>query len=758
MGIEQKAIIRITAEQAEALKLISDLQKQLQTDFRSIANDAKKMSGDVNGAMGAMGKATSAVGRAFDTLKSNVVLLAIAGIYAAVTALKKFTTDALEAEESTIRLKAQVESMGIVYADVEESINKTAKATAKYAHIQDEDARASLENLVFQTQDLVGAQENLNLVYDLAYRKNIDVSTATDAVAKAMTGNIEPLSRMFVELRQVNSEFGSMVTRVDKTTYAMKFLEERVGGAVKEMSVHKTIIANVSNAIVDYGQNLATFYIGILDKVEDTVLGYQRIIKETQEVDKANKIMAERLKATGEAYVVSQKEIEELIESVSEQTDKANISEAGKIKIIEKVIAAYKKENEVVGQTAKQKENSIIKIKALIESEIKNIGKLEKAEDTANKERLKAEEDYVDAVKKLESEKRKEILANQNVILKNLKETLSLAEKAYETYKAEVIRIQKEIKSTLAGDAEFLTSINRKFLSDSKKAYLERLDSERVLAEAKEAYAQGDLERAKELFETAKEGYKNLADYAESESTKFAGTNVKIKDEVVKGYTAAAEGLQDVLSAQSDLAESGMEDAAKLAADTQTKFDDLQNQIEELKRIDKEIEMEILVKGYEEALAKKAELEKATSSTHTIYTVYAGQNAPSDSTEPVQGLSRGGEVQPIKAAAGRYFSGYGGGDRIPILGEAGEYMMRKESVRAWGKGLFDMLNSVNPSAGILKMAGGGAVSTQAMDKLAVDLNLGGKTFGMTTDKSTGQDFAVQIKRLNILRGRYKQPY
>ncbi len=766
MGIEQKAVIRITADQAEAFKLIGDLQKQLQTDFRAIADDAKKMSSSVNNSFGESTKSVGMLGKAFDTLKSNVVLLAIGGIYAAVSALKKFTTDALEAEESTIRLKAQIESMGIVYTDVEESINKTADATAKYAHIQDEDARASLENLVFQTQDLIGAQENLNLVYDLAYRKNIDVSAATDAVAKAMTGNIEPLSRMFVELRQVNSEFGTTVTRADKTAYAMKFLEERVGGAAKEMSVHKAVIADISNAIVNYGQNLATFYIGILDKVENTVLGYQKIIKETQEVDKANKLIAERLKATGDAYIVTQKEIEELTGSISEQADKANISEAGKIKLIEKVTIAYKKENEVVGQTAKQKEASVVKIKSLIETEIKEVSKLEKAEKKANEERVKSEEDYISKTRKLESEKRKEIIANQNEILKNLKETLSAANKEYEKYKAEVIRIQAEIKATRASDAEFSQSFSRKFLDEDKRANLERLDSEKTLSAAKKALSQGDYDKAKELFEKAKADFKGLSEYAKDETDKFAGTNTKIKDTVVEGYTEAAEGLQKVLTAQSDLAVSGLDDAAKLASDTQDKFDDLEKQIEELKRIDKKIEMEILVKGYEDALTKKAELEKPTSSTHTIYTQYAGQGAPRGSNEAIdqdlnqyfQGLSKGGDVQPIKAARGRHFSGYGGGDKIPILGEAGEYMMRKESVRSWGKGLFDMLNTVNPSAGVRGLPVGAGASVGTMDRMAVDLNLGGKSFAMDTNKSTGVDFAKQIKQLNVLRGRHKQPY
>ncbi len=48
----------------------------------------------------------------------------------------------------------------------------------------------------------------------------------------------------------------------------------------------------------------------------------------------------------------------------------------------------------------------------------------------------------------------------------------------------------------------------------------------------------------------------------------------------------------------------------------------------------------------------------------------------------IQYMAKGG--QAIMAAAGQYFPGYGGGDKIPIMGEAGEVMIRKESVKGAG--------------------------------------------------------------------------
>jgi len=94
---------------------------------------------------------------------------------------------------------------------------------------------------------------------------------------------------------------------------------------------------------------------------------------------------------------------------------------------------------------------------------------------------------------------------------------------------------------------------------------------------------------------------------------------------------------------------------------------------------------------------------------------------------PIQKLKNGGEA--IKASVGRFFSGYGGGDRIPILGEAGEFMLRKEAVRAGGKDTASAFNRgdwgkvvsnlskklqlggpVSPVFPAMALAGGGSVS------------------------------------------------
>lgn len=84
----------------------------------------------------------------------------------------------------------------------------------------------------------------------------------------------------------------------------------------------------------------------------------------------------------------------------------------------------------------------------------------------------------------------------------------------------------------------------------------------------------------------------------------------------------------------------------------------------------------------------------------------------------IVGLARGGKL-----------AGYGGGDRIPALLEAGEFVVRKEAVSRFGSNLFHALNSLRLPA-MPKFAAGGQVAPEAIH--ALDISLGGQYLGRTT--------------------------
>jgi len=110
-----------------------------------------------------------------------------------------------------------------------------------------------------------------------------------------------------------------------------------------------------------------------------------------------------------------------------------------------------------------------------------------------------------------------------------------------------------------------------------------------------------------------------------------------------------------------------------------------------------------------------AKIKKPTHSTHTIHvkTVRSGSSSSKTSTKKKR---TGGVIEQaaIRAREGAYIpregqlDGYGGGDRIKALLEAGEFVVRKEAVAKYGTAMLTRVNNMK-AAPDAKMATGGAV-------------------------------------------------
>ncbi|MCP4989388.1 MAG: phage tail tape measure protein [Colwellia sp.] len=110
--------------------------------------------------------------------------------------------------------------------------------------------------------------------------------------------------------------------------------------------------------------------------------------------------------------------------------------------------------------------------------------------------------------------------------------------------------------------------------------------------------------------------------------------------------------------------------------------------------------------------------------------------------------------------------GYGGGDKILARLEAGERVIKKEAVRnleSLGgramnalqqgnvQGLVDSLPGYNQGGKVEVPSSGGSTTN-------VNLNLGEKSFPMTSKQSVADEFVKTIKSINVVRGRKKNPY
>jgi TP901 family phage tail tape measure protein len=130
-------------------------------------------------------------------------------------------------------------------------------------------------------------------------------------------------------------------------------------------------------------------------------------------------------------------------------------------------------------------------------------------------------------------------------------------------------------------------------------------------------------------------------------------------------------------------------------------------------------------------------------------------------------LTKGGQTSPnlpgFKVGGG--LPGYGGGDKIPALLEAGEHVIRKESVRKMGRAAAEAFNrgdvrSLMSSLPVQKFQDGGAVQAEGKGgpDVNVNLSLSGKSFPMKTSQSVADQFVEEIKNVNVVRGRKENRY
>ncbi|SDP77859.1 hypothetical protein [Desulforhopalus singaporensis] len=97
-----------------------------------------------------------------------------------------------------------------------------------------------------------------------------------------------------------------------------------------------------------------------------------------------------------------------------------------------------------------------------------------------------------------------------------------------------------------------------------------------------------------------------------------------------------------------------------------------------------------------------------------------------------------------KFARGGQLPGYGGGDRIAALLEAGEFIIKKETVAKFGVGIFKMLNNMRiPKIPVPAFATGGLVGSSSVATYNLNLSFSGEV------SQPSQTNAKQLARMVI---------
>jgi len=356
-----------------------------------------------------------------------------------------------------------------------------------------------------------------------------------------------------------------------------------------------------------------------------------------------------------------------------------------------------------------------------------------------------------------------------------LRKRLEGAKKDLETLQSDLLNMQKT-------HAERLRELKRLTLTDEEKW----LDTQK---EANRLYQEALRTGNKETFEKAAE-----------EAAKLGR---KVEDIEGKTIKTIAEGQQAAIDLVSAIQRSALvsfkavvnakvaevrELEGSLGKMTQ-KLKDLQTGVEKLNATELALDMEESLRdmeGMHNITSKfKDDWDALHSKTITLtvkYKYVGGPPSTSDAsggieTHPTEseaeGQRWGGVIRRkiggyIRKAFGGKLAGYGGGDKVKILAEPGEYVVRKEAVKKYGEGVFSALNSMKVSSanmgeavaqkigGIIKkvtqvaptqkfaMGGGVSLGTTGAAPKVINIYLQPKY--MTGDRQAMRAVATEISR------------
>ena len=331
-------------------------------------------------------------------------------------------------------------------------------------------------------------------------------------------------------------------------------------------------------------------------------------------------------------------------------------------------------------------------------------------------------------------------------------EALEAMKKKYQEYAREVQRLQGEIVGRERSLQAELREMSRTGMSDYSSWVDRKKGAEEYAAAAKKAAQEAAQAMASGDTITGKEKYAEALQYADQAKTAYKSLNTEIKegDRIVVSQTDALktsmEGVKkagelgiDILKQQQKEANSAMDAMVEKSgfADLTAGMDDAEKKwAENWKNMQSAASKEIS--------AVEEQIVKLVSKDRTVYI-----NVVEREARRYGGIAGGSTLHLRKGAK---LSGYGGGDRVPALLEAGEGVLRKEAVRWMGADRFHALNMMQmPDFSGLLGATTPTAAAVADNKYTVNVNFmmpGGRSIPMLTTQKGAQDLREAEARWN----------
>lgn len=380
-------------------------------------------------------------------------------------------------------------------------------------------------------------------------------------------------------------------------------------------------------------------------------------------------------------------------------------------------------------QLKKSSQQVAEKLRAISESTGVNVASMKELDQAVKEGKLHYDE-FTGTWKKGSKEQQQSTLATASTMKQVTGEALEAMKKKYQDYAQEVRRIQDDIAGRERSLYAELRSMARTGMSgqsswqDQKREAEEYVQAaKRAAQEAKQAMASGDSL-------TASEKWKEAVSYADEAKNAYKQLNTEVKsgESVVISQNQALRTSMDGVKESGKL---GIEILKQQREAIKETMDSLANQAGLAK----------LTEGMDDA--EKKWLENWSNMASTTMDLIDRIDTRLDQVankrrtaklyvEEVQAHATGGLIHRL--ASGGKLPGYGGGDRISALLEAGEYVIRKEAVAKFGSGLFHALNSLRIPE-IPRFATGGQVGASP-EFGTVNFNIGGENIAGRTDRET----------------------
>ena len=531
------------------IKLIISAEDKTQGAFSAVQASAKSAFANIgdsgksafSGLSNAAESAGSKIGSVFKSIQAN--WLAIAGIAGSLMFLKNMAASAYEAEIAFNRLKIQIEGMGIAYSSVSPQVESAIQATAKYAIVQEEEVAGVLQRLIFHSGDLDESMKRLNLTFDVAAQKSIDVSSAADLIGKAMTGNVEMLGRYLPGLKSLLELMGANASEAAKTAVAFAFLEERSAGGLAQMLEQEKLVKEGVKVWKDLGQAIGDVTIKMVAYIGTDLKGYLQGWKAL--VQDIGSVLSKPFSA-----------VAGVIKSYSDTVGGAINTVLGYTKTVETETSAVKENETAHKKTAMEltlEEKARLDIIAATNKQIDSLKKYADAVKSIGADALKfAEADFALKMKLPEteiSEMRKAIADTEKMLTESAK--LLSIEDVMENNSAAVQR-HYELQKTYITETNTYREKERNSIAELRTAmddYGSAIDAVYSSQIAKQTSIKTQLEQQKALLESQKAEPKDISAAAEA----IASQSVLILESEKKQAEARLGLWQNYYSAVSSL-------------------------------------------------------------------------------------------------------------------------------------------------------------------------------------------------------------